>query len=388
MKTWAVLGLALLFGSGLVGVPSPAAAELKVGVSGYVKLDIQYSDKIIGGGFPSPSPAGTPLDTNAEADNGQTLLDARQTRFRIDARDEVAGVKISSRIEADFFTGDGNAVVSNSRHLRLRHAFMRGDHPSGFFILAGQTWTLFMNIDSAQPNTVDFNGPAGQIFARQPQLRVGYRAPMGPMGDLLLEASVEKHSLGNLGSDAVNESQGEGQDLPAFIGKVSWLSKLIKAEAAAAVAKNTVILAGGDDEDDTGFGFQVSAEIDLSPVTLFGHYQFLDGLGRLAQADFGTQVVLVGNQLESVESNGFYVGASLALTKDTSVNAAYGWNKLDEFEAGGITLETHQSIVVNILHKFWQRWQVGIEYRRFDVEAFNGTEGDANIVHGALWFFF
>lgn len=248
-KKWVVWGLTLLFGAALAGAPSPAAAELKVGVSGYVKLDVQYGDKITGS-LPSPGPSDTPLDPPAagaaENGNSQTIIDARQSRLRVTFSDEVAGVKMSGRIETDFFTGDGNALVSNSRHLRLRHAFARADHPSGFSLLAGQYWSLFMNSDIAQPDLVDFNGPAGQLFARQPQLRVGYRTPLAP-GALLFEAAIEKHSVataagGDLGSPLVTESQGMGQTSPLFAGKVSWLGGPVQAEAAFAVADSTASL--------------------------------------------------------------------------------------------------------------------------------------------------
>ena len=138
MKKWMVLGLALAFGAALAGAPSPAATELKVGVSGYVKLDIQYSDKIAAdiAGMPSFSPGSTPLDTNLPADNPQTLIDARESRVRVTFSDEVMGVKLSGRIETDFFlNADGSALTSNSRHLRLRHAFARADHPLWVFPL-------------------------------------------------------------------------------------------------------------------------------------------------------------------------------------------------------------------------------------------------------------
>ncbi len=391
MKKWVVLGLALLFGAALVGAPSPAAADLKVGVSGYVKLDIQVGDRITGS-FPSPGPADTPLDSNKEADNTQTIIDARQSRLRATFSDEVNGVKMSGRIEGDFFTGDGNAKVSNSRHLRLRHAFARADHPSGFFLLAGQYWALLMNIDIAQPDIVDFNGPAGQIFNRVPQLKVGYKASLGPgMGDLIIEADIEKSAFDKLGQTATD--QGEGQDVPRFGAKVSWLGPIVRAEVAGAVAKNRVVLKGGETDSDTAFAVQGAVEVVLAPVTLFAHGQHLDGLGVLGSGDFGSQVFLsVANNVENVESNGFYVGGRLDLTKDTSFNAVYGYNKLDEdavkFGAKTSSLEKHQSIHVNIIHKFWKRWQAGAEYGRFWVDAFNGDDGAVNLGRFALWFFF
>ena len=58
-----------------------------------------------------------------------------------------------------------DAVLSNpsARRPRLRHAYATLGH-----FLGGQTWTNFMN-PAALPETVDFGGPAGQIFVRMPR---------------------------------------------------------------------------------------------------------------------------------------------------------------------------------------------------------------------------
>ena len=396
MKKWAVVGLALLFGAALAGAPSPAAAELKVGVSGYVKLDLVHMDKIAGS-RPDPAPGSTPLDTDPAADNSQTIIDARESRLRVTFSDQVAGVKMSGRIETDFLTGGGDFASVNNHRPRLRHAFARADHPSGFSLLAGQFWSLFMNDEIAQANTVDFNGPAGALSARQPQLRVGYKMPLARgMGDLVLEADIERHSVVDdtltgdpVGAPGILESEGQGQSTPLFAGKVSWLHPRFQAEAAFAVADNKVILVGGSDASETAFGFQISVQATFDPLTVFAHYQMIDGLARLAAGDFPT-AFLVGSSVRNVEANGFYVGAAYNLTKDTSVNAVYGWAEADAIPGTFDTtdLKTHQSIHLNIIHKFWERWQAGLEYQRFDVEAFNGTSGDLNIIRGALWFFF
>ena len=382
----------LFFLLAFVGVALAAGpASAAVSVSGYVKLDLQWSDKIMGGGFPSPGVAATPLDTNKDADNTQTLLDARQSRIRVTFDDTVGGVKMSGRIEGDFFQGDGNALTSNSRHLRLRHAFARADHPAGFFLLAGQTWSIWMNDAIAQPNIIDFNGPAGQIFARQPQVRVGWTNNLGPMGSLVLEGGVEKHSTNNLGSALVAENQGEGQPMPLLAGKVSWLHSMFQAEAALALANNTVILTGGKDESEGAWAFQLSAQATIAPVTLVAHFQSQKGLGRLINQDFPSAFLGADNKVENIESQGFYVGGSFALSPDASINAYYGWAKADEAASVGFTgsqIEQMTSIHVNFLQKFWKNWQAGVELQRYNVEAFDGTEGDATIIQGAIWYFF
>ncbi len=384
-------GLATLCGAVLAGAPPPAAAELKVGVGGFIRLDAIYSDKDIGSS-PAVSAAQTPLDTEKEKDHGQTLIDARQSRLRVTFSDEVLGVAMSGQIEADFLSNDGNALTSNSRHFQLRHAFARADHPSGFFGLAGQYWTLLRNVDVGQMDILGAS-PPGTIPARQPQLRVGYRRPAGD-GNLVFEADVEKQSLENLGSTAVDESQGEGQDIPLFGGKVMWLHPRFGVEVAGAGGRNRVVLKGGKTESDTALGVEASLQVNLAPVTLFGHVQRLDGLGRLAGAGFGSQVFLVGDRVESVASHGFYGGAKWALTKATSLNAVYAYSRLESDAVKGTgqspatTRKTRRSIHANIIHKFWGRWQVGLEYARFDVETFDGTDGKANVALLALWYFF
>jgi len=393
--------LALLLAVVLLA-PPPAFAAVTVG--GYVKLDVQYSDKIGLGGLQGfivlP---GVPLDTDKERDHSQTFIDARVTRIRAAFTEAAAGIKLSGMVEGDFFTVDGNALTSNSRHLRLRHAFARADHPSGFFLLAGQYWSLFSDVVpfATMPVVgltplVDNIGPASVLLGRQPQLRVGWRSPLGPgMGNLLLEADVEKHSVTNLGSPAVDESQGEGQTTPLFVGKASWIHSIFMAEAAIALGNNTVIFPGGNDESKGAWGFEATARATLPPVTILAHYVTQKGLGRLLGlvGDFPTAAPKLTDptKFENVESQGFYVGASFALSPETAITAVYGWAKADEDASIGFTgtqLEKHQSIHVNIIHKFWKSWQAGLEYQRFNVETFSGVEGDVNFLHGALWYFF
>ncbi len=134
----------------------------------------------------------------------------------------------------------------------------------------------------------------------------------------------------------------------------------------------------------------MSLGVNIAPVRLAGHYDHMDGLQRLGGGRFPS-AFLVGTQVENVESDAWYAGLTYDLTTATSFNVLYGWEKADEIQAAGFTgtrLERHRSIQVNMIHKFWTRWQVGLEYKRFDVKAFDGTKGDANLVHLALWFFF
>ncbi|HYD79750.1 MAG TPA: DcaP family trimeric outer membrane transporter [Paucimonas sp.] len=124
-----------------------------------------------------------PLKGSAAANrSGQTYLHARTSRIGFEAATPTKFGALGIKIEGDFNNDPrtGNAAVSgdvkniftqqatNSYNFRLRHAY-------GKFggLLIGQSWSTFMDLD-ALPETVDFNGPIGATFIRQPQIRYTY----------------------------------------------------------------------------------------------------------------------------------------------------------------------------------------------------------------------
>ncbi len=126
-----------------------------------------------------------PLSGSAEANRkGRTYLTARTSRLGVEASTPTRFGPLGIKVEGDFNNDPrtGNAAVSNldnasniftqqatnSYNFRLRHAY-------GQFggLLIGQTWSTFMDVDNS-PETVDFNGPIGATFIRQPQIRYAY----------------------------------------------------------------------------------------------------------------------------------------------------------------------------------------------------------------------
>jgi hypothetical protein len=84
-------------------------------------------------------------------------LIAKETRLSIDIRGPVEGHELRMYVEGDFY-GTGSAF-------RMRHAYgtWRG-------LLAGQTWSTFMDEDNL-PRTIDFESPTAMAIIRQAQLR-------------------------------------------------------------------------------------------------------------------------------------------------------------------------------------------------------------------------
>src|SRR5437899_1248867 len=124
-----------------------------------------------------------PLNGSPEANKtGRTYLTGRTSRIGFEAATPSSYGPIGVKLEGDFNNDPrtGNSAVSgsigniftqqstNSYNFRLRHAY-------GQFggLLIGQTWSTFMDVDNA-PETVDFNGPIGSTFIRQPMVRYAY----------------------------------------------------------------------------------------------------------------------------------------------------------------------------------------------------------------------
>jgi len=144
-------------------------SDTSITLGGYVKLDALFSDKSAGVGSTADQQyeAGSvPVGPNAGInERNQLKLHARQSRFFIKTATPSSYGEIGTYLEFDLFGAAGNESVSNSNGLRVRHAYGTIGH-----LLAGQTWTTFSD-PAAYPETVDFGGPAGQIFARQAQVR-------------------------------------------------------------------------------------------------------------------------------------------------------------------------------------------------------------------------
>jgi len=112
-------------------------------------------------------------------------LTARTSRLGVEAgvptRFGVLGMKIEGDFNNEPRTGNtaqnGSAnniftqQATSSYGFRVRQAY-------GQFggLLAGMTWSTFMDVDN-YPETVDYNGPIGNTFIRQPVLRYTYGTP-------------------------------------------------------------------------------------------------------------------------------------------------------------------------------------------------------------------
>jgi hypothetical protein len=127
-----------------------------------------------------------PLDgTPGARRRNRDYLTGRTSRLGIEAGTPTRYGLLSVKMEGDFNNEPrtGNTAqygstdnvytqqATNSYGFRVRHLY-------GQFggLLVGQTWSTFMDVDN-YPETLDYNGPIGSTFIRQPLIRYTYATP-------------------------------------------------------------------------------------------------------------------------------------------------------------------------------------------------------------------
>lgn len=109
-------------------------------------------------------PSTIPTDgSNSQINND---FHAKESRINFATTTDTDAGEVSTFVELDFLgSAQGDERVTNSYSPRIRHAFFTFND-----FTFGQTWTTFMDVRSL-PEHLDFVGPVGHDFARNPQIR-------------------------------------------------------------------------------------------------------------------------------------------------------------------------------------------------------------------------
>ena len=151
-------------------------------------------------------PSKIPTVSGIYGDDGQSIISVRQSRFGVRATQPISGRDLFVRFEFDLFGVGGDAGQTT---FRLRHAY--GEWGP---ILAGQTNSLFMDGDTF-PNTVDYWGPNGMVFLRNPQIRYTYKSGPNQFAIALEQPSndIDPGNVRLLDSDIAASLQGD-EEIP------------------------------------------------------------------------------------------------------------------------------------------------------------------------------
>ncbi|WP_338847394.1 DcaP family trimeric outer membrane transporter [Massilia sp. W12] len=274
-----------------------------------------------------------PLSGSAEANrNGRTYLHARTTRLGVEASTPSPYGPIGLKLEGDFNNDPrtGNAAVSgdikniytqqatNSYNFRLRHAY-------GQFggLLIGQTWSTFMDVDNG-PETVDFNGPIGATFIRQPMIRYSYNTKDSGVFTAALENAVS-YVLDNTGS-VTTKGFSRAPDLVARWDKsFAWGSLSLRGVTHELRVKDG---ATGVGTSSWGYGLAASGLIKAAgdDIVLWG-LTWGQGIGRYFNYIEGAFYDAANNRILKEKALGVQLAYQHKAAPNLRFNAVFGAQK-------------------------------------------------------------
>lgn len=147
-------------------ITAHAQDEKKFEVYGFLQTDYVQDFKRVNPAWDDTlRPSKIPTTTGQFGSDGQAIISVRQSRFGVKGALPVNDQFLNTKFEIDMF---GVGVDEGQTTIRLRHAY--GEYGKW---LAGQTHSLFMDIDTF-PNVIDYWGPNGMVFLRNPQIRYNF----------------------------------------------------------------------------------------------------------------------------------------------------------------------------------------------------------------------
>jgi hypothetical protein len=209
---------------------APDSGKARVEIFGQVMMDAIYDFKRVDPDWnsvlrPSKIPVNCPGDAGCGKD-GETIFSIRQSKLGFRAFIPTSMGEVKTLFSMDLYdSGGGNT------HARVLEAW--GE--LGEFG-AGQYYTNFMDIDTF-PNTIEYWGPSGMVFVRNPQLRITPINRDGLKVAFSLEAPGTALDTGKVSE--VDPALGAGvtsrTKYPDFIGSVRLDRDWGHAQAAAIV---------------------------------------------------------------------------------------------------------------------------------------------------------
>lgn len=257
----------------------PVGTRLRYG--GYIQLDAIASEYSEGSPPALMDDLFVPALIPVEAADGsgqrtrRTNLHAKTSRFYFDTRTDTGAGVLRSHVELDFLLGaQGDERVSNSFAARIRHAFATWEYAPGKSLMAGQNWSTFYNVASL-PDLLDFVGPAGTAFSRQPQIR-------WTSGDvqLALENPITRVRLDD-GSARLDDAETLPDVVARYNGSKGGLDwslagvlRQLSYDARGSAAE------GGEDDTAYGYGLSLSGVWQLGEDDLRFMFSYGDAMGR------------------------------------------------------------------------------------------------------------
>jgi len=322
-------------------------------------------------------------------------MTARQTRLGLRFnKPDVAGARLSGDFEFDIFAG--KTELPNGMNMdifRLRLAYGRLDWNHWAFE-AGQDWAVFapLNPTSYAMYAIPEFSSSGNLWIRQPQLRMEYTTGSNDTSHFLWQLSANDSNIGdyppNLFSTARQPGIGERGRMPMIENRFAWTSRVDDRDFTVGASG---VFGRGQNVGMIGL-INVQQPVDSWGVALdyslpFTRYFNLTGeafIGRALGIFSGTNGEPVGavgtTGGHGVRSQGGWMQAQFNFAKQWQVNLGYGIETPSASQLPVGNRWRNQNYMGNVMYKLSPNLTFAWEYRRmltdFRNQTFANERGD------------
>jgi hypothetical protein len=289
------------------------AGEARLEISGKTQLDFIQDFNRVDPAWnatlrPSTIPVTCPGDPGC-GKSGESIFSIRQTAIGFKGFVPTELGQLKTDISLDLF-GVGQGGSSSSTSFRVLHAW--GE--IGMFGV-GQNESLFMNLD-AFPNVLDYWGPVGNVFVRNPQIRF---TPFYKSGNKLAFSLESPNAAIDTGKfAAVDTASGiRGRTAwPDIVGRYTLEGSKGQVSAAGIVRslgyENTLTADNKPSGAKTGWGVNVNGWFNtVGKSRIIGHVVYGEGIASYMNdggVDLAPTTATPGTaKAEAVPSLGWYV---------------------------------------------------------------------------------
>lgn len=306
-----------------------------------------------------------------------TNIHAKTSRFYFKTETPTDVGKISSHIELDFMiSGQGDERISNSWAGRIRHAFLDWEYAPGKSFRAGQYWSTFFNV-AALPDQLDFVGPVGTAFERQPMLRwtsgpwqVALENPLTRLNETAGGTRIDDSEFV---PDLIARYNGQSGDLNWSLAAMGrQLSYSLRSDAGTEVAS----------DERFGYGLSLSGKWNLGRDDLRFMLNYGDALGRYMGLNSYNDGYIAGSgDIETIDQMGGFIAyrhywtdqwrSSFTLSASEASNPS-----ANEYLGASSLAKAYQSVHLNLQYLPAPRLMLGGELLYGTKELEDGRDGD------------
>ena len=374
--------------TGLALAGSAHAQEAKsFEVYGFAQADyIQDFNRVDPAWQDTLRPSKIPTTDGLYGSDGQAILSFKQSRFGVRGSNPVGGDTFKFQFEFDLY---GTGVDAGQTTMRVRHVYGSWGN-----WLAGQTNSLFMDGDIF-PNTIDYWGPAGMVFVRNPQIRW---TPVHS-GDNTFAVAIEKPGndidvgqFREVDPGLANfQANNELPDITAqYRINQGWGHLQIAGILRKLGVENIANPANIVKRDDMGWGVDVTAGIKLGErdKVLLG---FVTGAGIASYMNDGgvdmapTTAVPATADAQAVDLTGISAYFDHYWNTKWSSSIGYSYDEVDNLNGQAANaFKRGEYFSANILHTPVENILVGAEILWGKREDFSGNSGDDKRIQFSL----